>query len=113
MVHVSPFREECIISMKESMRDNLTQNEIIKKMIKDYPEVHKSTFYDWYPVAKEQLEEDEEFMSGSCMIETDRQIKTKLKQRLIKDLENDYDLETDPSIKRNLRNDLLKTLKQF
>ena len=113
MVHINPFREECIISIKECIKDSFTLKETVKKMRKDYPEVHQSTFYDWYSIAKEQLEDDEEFMSGSCMIETDRQIKTKLKQRLIKDLENDYDLETDPSIKRNLRNDLLKTLKQF
>ncbi len=105
-------REDCISAIKEFIKDDLHKSEIIKKMIDDYPNVHKSTFYKYFNVAQDELS-DEDFVSGACIIETERQIKIQLKKRLIADLEKDYDAETDPTLKRNLRNDLLKVLKQF
>ena len=105
-------REDCITAIKECIKDDLQKPEIIKKMINDYPSVHKSTFYKYYDVAQNELS-DEDFVSSACIIETERQIKIKLKKRLMADLEKDYDTETDPTLKRNLRNDLLKLLKQF
>ena len=112
MVRINPHREDCLISIKELIKDDIPRNEIIDQMVETYPEVHKSTFYDWFKDASDQLE-DENFMSASCMIETERQIEIQLKKRLIADLEKDYDTETDPGMKRNLRNDLLKLLKGF
>ncbi len=112
MTNKNKSREDCITAIKECIKDDLQKPEIIKKMIDDYPGVHKSTFYTYYDVAKDQLT-DEDFVSGACIIETERQIKIKLKKRLIADLEKDYDTETDSTLKRNLRNDLLKLLKQF
>ena len=105
-------REDCIAAIKECIGDDLERSEIIDKMVNDYPGVHRSTFYTYYDVAQDQLS-DEDFVSGACIIETERQIKIQLKKRLIADLEKDYDTETDPTLKRNLRNDLLKLLKQF
>ena len=112
MVRINPHKEDCLISIKELIKDDIPRNEIIDQMVETYPEVHKSTFYDWFKDANDQLE-NENFMSGSCMIETERQIKIQLKKRLIADLEKDYDTETDPGMKRNLRNDLFKLLKGF
>tara|TARA_R100001224_G_scaffold395_1_gene256 strand:+ start:1471 stop:1809 length:339 start_codon:yes stop_codon:yes gene_type:complete len=112
MVRINPHREDCIISIKELIRDDIPRNEIVDQMKQTYPEVHQSTFYDWFKDANDQLQ-DEDFVSGACIIETERQIKIKLKKRLIADLEKDYDSESDPTMKRNLRNDLLKLLKQF
>ena len=105
-------REDCIAAIKECIKDDLHKPEIIKKMIDDYPGVHRSTFYKYYNVAQNELS-DEDFVTGACIIETERQIKIQLKKRLIADLEKDYDTETNPTLKRNLRNDLLKLLKQF
>ena len=105
-------REDCISAIKECIKDDLEKPEIIKKMIDDYPGVHKSTFYKYFNVAQDELS-DEDFVSGACIIETERQIKIQLKKRLIADLEKDYDAETDKTLKRNLRNDLLKILRQF
>ena len=112
MTNKNSCRDDCITAIKECIKDDLQRPEIIKKMIIDYPTVNKSTFYTYYDAAEEELH-DEQFMSSSCMIETERNIKIKLKKRLIEDLETDYDQETDPGMKRNLRNDLLKLLKQF
>jgi len=105
-------RDDCITAIKECIKDDLHKPEIIKKMINDYPNVHKSTFYKYYDLAQDELS-DEDFVSGACIIETERQIKIQLKKRLIADLEKDYDAETDKTLKRNLRNDLLKILRQF
>ena len=112
MTNKNKSRDDCIAAIKECIKDDLQKPEIIKKMIDDYPGVHKSTFYLYYKAAQDQLS-DEDFVSGACIIETERQIKIQLKKRLIADLEKDYDTETDPTLKRNLRNDLLKLLKQF
>ena len=112
MTNKNKSREDCITAIKECIKDDLEKSEIIKKMIDDYPGVHRSTIYTYYDVAQEILS-DEDFVSGGCIIETERQIKIQLKKRLIADLEKDYDTETDPTLKRNLRNDLLKLLKQF
>ena len=112
MVRINPHKEDCLISIKELIRDNKPRNEIIDQMVETYPEVHKSTFYDWFKDASDQLE-DENFMSGSCIIETERQIKIQLRKRLMSDLEKAYETETNPTLKRNLRNDLFKLLKGF
>ena len=112
MTNKNKSREDCITAIKECIKDDLERSEIIDKMVNDYPGVHKSTFYTYYDVAQNQLS-DEDFVSGACIIETERQIKIQLKKRLVADLEKDYDTETDPTLKRNLRNDLLKILKQF
>ena len=112
MTNKNESRDDCITAIKECIKDDLQKPEIIKKMIDDYPGVHKSTFYKYYNVAQDELS-DEDFVSGACIIETERQIKIQLKKRLMTDLEKDYDSETDPTLKRNLRNDLLKHLRQF
>ena len=112
MTNKNASRDDCSAAIKECIGDDLERSEIIEKMVIDYQGVHRSTFYTYYNVAQDQLE-DEDFVSGACIIETERQIKIQLKKRLIADLEKDYDTETDPTLKRNLRNDLLKLLKQF
>ena len=112
MTNKNESRDDCIAEIKECIGDDLERSEIIDKMVNDYPGVHKSTFYTYYKIAQNELS-DEDFVSGACIIETERQIKIQLKKRLIADLEKDYDTETDPTLKRNLRNDLLKLLKQF
>jgi hypothetical protein len=108
MTNKNESRDDCIAAIKECIKDDLQKPEIIKKMIDDYPGIHKST----YDVAQDELS-DEDFVSGACIIETERQIKIQLKKRLMADLKKDYDTETDPTLKRNLRNDLLKHLRQF
>jgi len=111
MTNKNPSRDDCISAIKECIKDDLQKPEIIKKMINDYPSVHKSTIYTYYDVAQEILS-DEDFVSGACIIETERQIKIQLKKRLIADLEKDYDTETKQKKKKKLRKELLKILKQ-
>ena len=48
-------REDCISAIKECIKDDLHKPEIIKKMIDDYPNVHKSTFYKYFNVAQDEL----------------------------------------------------------
>ena len=112
MTNKNKSKEDCITAIKECIKDDLERSEIIDKMVNDYPGVHKSTFYTYYKVAQEQLS-DEDFVTGACIIETERQIKIQLKKRLMADLEKDYETETDPTLKRNLRNDLLKHLRNI
>jgi len=55
MVNINPNRESCIEYMKELIRKELTKTEIIKECIKNFNNVDKSTFYDWYDIViKEQ-----------------------------------------------------------
>ena len=44
MTNKNKSREDCITAIKECIKDDLQKPEIIKKMINDYPGVHKSTF---------------------------------------------------------------------
>ena len=109
MTNISKNRHDCILSMKDLIRDGIPQNEIIHKMRLTYPDTNKNTFYE------EIREEDEndQFENEPCIIETERQRKINLKKKLMEDLEKDYQSETDPNVKRNLRNDLLKQLKAY
>ena len=116
MTNIGNNRHDCILSMKDLIRDGMPQNEIIHKMRSTYPDTHKNTFYDWIPIAYEEIREEDEnnsFENEPCIIETERQRKINLKKKLMEDLEKDYQSETDPNVKRNLRNDLLKQLKAY
>ena len=54
MVNINPNRESCMEYMKELIRKELTKTEIIKECIKNFNNVDKSTFYDWYDIVIEQ-----------------------------------------------------------
>ena len=46
MTNISNNRHDCILSMKDLIRDGMPRNEIIHKMRSTYPDTHKNTFYD-------------------------------------------------------------------
>ena len=59
MTNKNESRDDCISAIKECIKDDLQKPEIIKKMINDYPGVHRSTFYTYYDVAQDQLTDED------------------------------------------------------
>ena len=49
MVKENPNKESCKERMKELIRTkNLNKNRVVKRCMREFDDVHKSTFYGWY-----------------------------------------------------------------
>ena len=49
MVQENPNKESCKERMKELIRiKKLNRNRVVKRCMREFDDVHKSTFYSWY-----------------------------------------------------------------
>ena len=48
MVKENPNKESCKERMKEHIRKKRSRNQVVKRCMREFDGVHKSTFYGWY-----------------------------------------------------------------
>ena len=48
MVKENPNKESCKERMKELIRKKRNRNQVVKRCMREFDGVHKSTFYGWY-----------------------------------------------------------------
>ena len=48
MVKENPNKESCKERMKEHIRKKRNRNQVVKRCMREFDGVHKSTFYGWY-----------------------------------------------------------------
>ena len=48
MVKENPNKESCKERMKEHIRKKRNRNQVVKRSMREFDGVHKSTFYGWY-----------------------------------------------------------------
>ena len=115
MIKENPNRRDCIEQMKVLMKDDKEDTYIINKCIEDYKSkgVHKSTFYDWLPIAKKELTEDIDWIDKQSIISTQHYEDAQLKKQLKKDAQEDYKNCTDIKLRVALRKELNSYLKSY
>ena len=107
MVNINPNRESCMEYMKELIRKGLTESEVIKKCIKGFTGVHKSTFYDWYEIVVNESDIEEWEKQNKIEIHDKRQDKIDLKHRIYIDQKNIYMTTNECEEKEKAMNILL------
>ena len=96
MVKENPNKESCKERMKELIRTkNLNRNRVVKRCMREFDGVHKSTFYGWYDEVINEpdiVRWDEE---RKLEIVSEFQIKQDLVERMFKRNMEQYDKYCD------------------
>ena len=90
MVRINPNRDECLETIRESIKGQKPLNEIIELCAETYPNVHEQTFYKWYHLVKKESDieawEDNQFNKN----QDERLKKVEFKNQLYEDAREDY-----------------------
>ena len=95
MVKENPNKESCKERMKEHIRKKRNRNQVVKRCMREFDDVHKSTFYGWYDevINEPDIQQWEEERKLEAVSEY--QLKHELVDRMFKRNMEQYDKYCD------------------